>query len=87
MSGSNGAQTGSDTLHKQLFIECKLRAKSPVHCLFAQVEKSAAKEGKTPVVALQQKHCSGFLLVCRPEDLHVLASYAKDIDRLPESDP
>lgn len=84
LSGSNGGQTGSDSLHPSVYIECKLRAKSPVHRLFAEVAKSAAREDKVPVVALQEKNHAGFLLICRPTDLHVLASFAKDIDHLPE---
>lgn len=84
LSGGNGKQTRSDTLHARLFIECKLRAKSPVHRLFAETEHLAAKEGKTPILALQEKHHPGWLLVCRPEDIHLLASYAKGCESLPD---
>jgi len=86
LSGGNGKQTCSDTLHDRLFIECKLRAKSPVHRLFAETEKLAVKEGKTPLLALQEKHHPGWLLVCRPDDIHLLASYAEDVDSPPDEE-
>ena len=83
LSGSNGGATRSDTLHPALYIECKLRSRSPVHRLFALVEKAAAKESKVPALALQEKNHAGWLLICRPADVHLLASYAKNIDTLP----
>jgi hypothetical protein len=86
LSGGNGKQTRSDTLHPALFIEAKLRAKSPVHRLFAKVETLAAKERKTPILALQEKYHPGWLLVCRPEDIHLLASCAKACESLPDGD-
>ncbi len=86
LSGGNSGGSRSDSEHEQLFIECKLRAKSPAHRLFAAVEQLAAKEGKTPILALQEKHHPGWLLVCRPEDIHLLASYAKDGEARPDSE-
>jgi len=83
LSGGNSGGGRSDSQHERLFIECKLRAKSPVHRLFAGVEKQAAKEDRVPLLALQEKHYPGWLLVCRPEDIHLLASYAKDYESLP----
>jgi hypothetical protein len=83
LSGGNGKVTRSDSLHPALFIEAKLRVKSPVHRLFAETAALAVKEGKTPILALQEKHHPGWLLVSRPESIHLLASYAKDCDSLP----
>jgi len=73
LSGSNGGQTASDSLHPDLYIEAKLRAKSAVCTLFEQVERSARVEDKLPVVALQHKNRAGWLLVCRPGDLVEIA--------------
>ena len=83
LSGSGAGLTASDSKHPAIYIEAKLRAKSPVHRLFAETEAAARKEGKTPVLALQEKYHEGWLLVCRPEDIHALSSYAKDYDGLP----
>ena len=83
LSGSGAGLTASDTKHPALFIEAKLRVKSPVHRLFAKTEQEAKKEHKTPLLALQEKNHAGWLLVCRPEDIHTLSSYAKDYDSLP----
>lgn len=84
LSGGNSGGTRSDSRHEQLFIECKLRAKSPVHRLFTDVATLAAKEGKTPILALQEKHHPGWLLVCRSEDIHFLSNLAKDYETLPD---
>jgi hypothetical protein len=78
LSGGNSGGSRSDSQHEHLFIEAKLRAKSPVHRLFAKTEALAAKEGKVPLLALQEKHHPGWLVVCRPTDLHALSSFASD---------
>jgi len=83
LSGRNNKITGSDSLHPALFIECKLRAESPIHKLFAETQAKAQAEGKTPLLALQWKNHAGWLLVCRPEDIHLLASFAKNCSILP----
>ncbi len=83
LSGRNNKITGSDSLHPELFIECKLRAESPIHTLFAETEAKAKAEYKKPILALQWKNHPGWLLVCRPEDIHLLSSLAKDCDNLP----
>jgi len=82
-SGCGMTETQSDSLHPALFVECKLRARSPIHALFREVEAKAKREGKTPILALQEKHYPGWLLVCRPQDIHLLASYTKDYESLP----
>ena len=83
LSGSASAHTESDTLHAALFIEVKLRQKSPITDLFTQVQEKAKKENKIPLLALQKKNHKGWLFVCRPEDIHVISSYAKDFESLP----
>ena len=86
LSGSGAGLTASDSKHPAIYIEAKLRAKSPVHRLFAETEAAARKEGKTPVLALQEKYHAGWLLVCRPEDIHLLSNYAKDYESLSEEE-
>ena len=84
LSGGNSGHTRSDSLHPDLFIECKQRKSSATVKLFRETETLAKKENKTPVVALQQTNdTKGWLLVCRPKDLFLLASHAKDYDNLP----
>jgi hypothetical protein len=86
LSGSNSRHnTESDTLHPDLYVECKQRAKSGAVALFRETEAKARKEKKVPVVALQQTGDTlGWLIVCRPKDIHALASYAMDVESLPE---
>lgn len=75
LSGSNsGHNTNSDSMHKDLYIECKLRNKLSIWQLFDDTENKAKVEKKVPVVALKQKGERGFLLVIRPEDLEKVAS-------------
>lgn len=86
LSGSNSRHnTESDTLHPAIYVECKQRARSGAVALFRDTEAKARKEKKIPVVALQQTgDTRGWLIVCRPKDIFALASYAKDIETLPE---
>ena len=60
LSGGNGGQTRSDTLHGELFVEQKLRAKHSAITLWDETKKLAAKEGKIPVVTLAEKGRPGF---------------------------
>lgn len=70
LSGSNsGHGTNSDSLHPELYIECKVRGKISLWQLFVDTENKAKVENKTPVVAIKQKGEKGYLLVMRPEDL------------------
>jgi len=72
LSGSSAYLTRADTMHLRLFIECKLRKRSSVWNLFQKVKGKAAMERKTPVLALKQKGCEGWLIVLDIEDLEVL---------------
>lgn len=70
LSGSNsGHGTNSDSLHPQLYIECKLRNKIALWQLFSDTENKAKVEGKIPIVAIKQKGAKGYLLIIRPDDL------------------
>lgn len=83
LSGGNGKVTRSDTLHDELFVEVKLRQHHAVYSLFREVEKLAAVESKTAVVVLAEKGKPGFLVVCRPESIHLLHHMMKNVDSLP----
>jgi len=63
LSGGNSGATRSDTLHPQLYIECKSQARSPVNALFRQVRRLARAENKLPVLALHQKGWPGSVAV------------------------
>lgn len=78
LSGSNGGQTSSDSLHPTIYIETKLRARSPIHTLFDKTSQAAKIEGKTPCLALAMKNRPGFLVVAKAEDIPVLAAYMAD---------
>lgn len=69
LSGVGSGVTASDTRHNKLFIECKLRAKSPIHNLFEKTKIKAINENKIPLLALQCKYQKGFLVVCEFENL------------------
>jgi len=86
LSGSNSRHnTESDTLHEVLYIECKQRKASGAVALFRDTEAKARAEKKVAVVALQQTGDTlGWLIVCRPQDLAIIASYSKDIEGLPK---
>ena len=56
LSGSGSGHTSSDTLHPDLYIECKERAAMPVANWFHLARVNAAKENKLPVLAL---HATG----------------------------
>lgn len=83
LSGGNSKITRSDSLHGDLFVETKLRRHHAVFSLFREVEKLAAAESKTPVAVLAEKGKPGFLIVCRPESIHLLHHVMKDVDSLP----
>ena len=76
LSGGNGKVSRSDTDHPHLFIEAKLRAKSPTWNLFLATQQLARKEGKLPVLALLRKGSPGALLVIHQDDLVRFAGLA-----------
>jgi hypothetical protein len=80
-SGSTGRDdaTASDSTHPRLFIESKLRPRHTVRALHDKAKKQAAKEGKTPVLALFDKNRPGCLIVIHSDDLAaVLAELAAE---------
>ena len=79
LSGMNSRSGGSDDgMHETLYLENKLRERHAVWTLFREVKQQAKKEGKVPVIGLQEKHKPGVLLVIHSDDLpDVLKAYAK----------
>jgi hypothetical protein len=78
-SGSSGREdlTASDSTHPVLFVESKLRDRHTTRTLHDATKKRAAKERKTPVLALFDKNRPGFLLCIYSEDfMTVVAEYA-----------
>lgn len=74
LSGSNsGHNTNSDSMHKELYIECKVREKFSLWSLFDDTEKKAKNEDKIPIVAIKQKGEKGFIIMLRPENLQKIA--------------
>ena len=73
LSGGNGKQTRSDTLHPRLFIEHKHRKKHSVIGLYDETKAMAQTEGKTPVVTLSQHNRPGVLIICAPEHITAIA--------------
>ena len=54
LSGSNsGHNTNSDSMHKDLYIECKVRGKISIWSLFIDTERKAQNEDKIPIVAVK----------------------------------
>ncbi len=52
LSGISSRHTSSDTLHPDLYVECKWRKRSLVHTLFTIVCKQAKVERKVPVMVM-----------------------------------
>lgn len=69
LSGGNSKITRSDSLHPLLFIEAKTRKKFAVAKLYRETEALAKKEGKIPIVCLQEKNQQGFLVVMKSTDI------------------
>jgi len=56
LSGSGSRITSSDTLHPDLYIECKTRQRLAVGALMDVTRRKARKEGKQPIIALHEKN-------------------------------
>ena len=69
LSGGNSKITRSDSLHPLLFLETKHRKQFGVGNLFRDTEVKAKKEGKIPIVCLQEKNQQGFLVVMKSTDI------------------
>jgi hypothetical protein len=68
LSGGNGKQTRSDSLHRGLFLEAKLRVKHGAITLWRETKVLADKENKIPVICLNEKGKEGFWIMCHSSD-------------------
>ncbi len=68
LSGSNSKITSSDTLSDTYYVECKLKARLPLHSLFLKTQMQARKEGKKPILVLHKKFSMQNLVVLNLED-------------------
>ena len=77
LSGSNsGHNTHSDSMHPDIYIECKLRESFSIWRLFDDTSKKA---GKIPLVAIKEKNKQGCLFIISPDNLKELAElYSSD---------
>jgi hypothetical protein len=73
LSGSNSKVSASDSTHKTLFIESKLREKHSVIQLWDKTKVLADKENKTPVVCLCEKGRPGFWILTHSDDFEKVA--------------
>lgn len=69
LSGGNDKRGRDDSLHPVLFLECKHRKQHALYSLYRMVLTHARKEGRTPVIGLQQKGSPGMLLVVHSDDM------------------
>ena len=78
LSGGNSGHTRADCYDpvdndkNDLFIEVKLRKKHSVITLWDQTNELAKKEGKKPVVCLQEKGRPGFWIMVHSDHLSFL---------------
>jgi len=79
LSGGNSKITRSDTLHPNLFIECKYRVRHAVISLWRDTAEKAKKENKIPVVALVEKNKEGIWLMVHSKDIAKLIDVVGDI--------
>ena len=75
LSGGASGHTRSDSLHKELFIECKLRKKHSAVSLWDKVNVMAVNEGKVPVIALCELNRDGFWVMLHCKDLRDVAEF------------
>lgn len=81
LSGGNSGHTRSDSLHKELFVEAKLRVKHSAVTLWDDTAVLAKKEKKIPVVCLAEKGRKGFWVLVQSKDLRKVSEFVEDETR------
>jgi hypothetical protein len=61
--------TSGDIIHPKLYVECKYRSHVALLTTMHNVEQCSLKEGKIPVLVLQQKHAKQAYHLIRINDL------------------
>lgn len=70
LSGGNSQHnTTSDSLHPELYIECKYRKRLPIFDIWPELLKAAGKEKKIPVLAIKTMQIADDVIVIRLSDL------------------
>lgn len=69
LSGGNSGHTRSDSLHLDLFIECKHSKKYPLEKLVTKTFKEAKSEGKIPLLVFLKLNSPEPLILCKLKDL------------------
>ena len=72
LSGGNGKQTRSDTLHPAIFVEIKQKQRHTTYTLYRNTKALARKERKVPLVVLDEIRAPGQLLVIHSADMPAL---------------
>jgi hypothetical protein len=78
LSGGNSKHTRSDTLHNELYVECKHRQKHAIYQLWKDTAAKAKTEDKTPICAISQHGEKGFLIVVHCDDFEKVIDIVKD---------
>lgn len=69
LSGGNGKQTRSDTLHPAIFVEIKQKKRHTTYTLYRNTKTLARKEKKVPLVVLDEVRAPGQLFVIHSADM------------------
>jgi len=77
LSGDNSKSGGTDdALHETLYLESKYQKQSALWTLYRETRAKAKKEGRVPVLGIQESRSKGVLLVIHDQDLlEVLREY------------
>jgi hypothetical protein len=72
LSGSLSCNTGADIIHPRLYVECKYRSRFAFLTVMRQVEQKSKKEGKMPLLVLQEKNAKHAYILIPLNDLEVI---------------
>jgi len=75
LSGISSRHSGSDTLHKDLYIEIKMRKKIPFLKTFKETIEQAKEENKIPLVVFREKGSRIPIVMCNLNDLKKIGEY------------
>lgn len=87
LSGGSSKLTRSDSIHKKLFVECKLTKESAVWSLWERTKIKAQQENKTPVLCIQKKNRKGFLVIAHTTDFDEVAQIRMETFEAEEKSP
>ena len=73
LSGGNQGGGRDDSMHEVLYIENKYTSRSSLWTLYRDTRDKAKKEGRVPVLGIQESRAKGVLIVCHSNDLQRVA--------------